>query len=130
MASFSNLFTNNNTNSNTDNLNFQLYEIKKWRVYNCIFCGWIFYSHDISNHLRCPCCEYKIKFESFDCSHCRCIVEPDNCVENNMCKQFLCNGKIIKCNNKLGIYYKDWLSLIENDDSIVDNICNTININK
>jgi hypothetical protein len=126
MTSFSNLCTNTVTNINTEKLRFELYENKKWRVYNCKFCGWIFYSHDISNHLRCPCCEYTIKFETFDCSHCRSIVEPDNCVENNSCKQFLCQGKIIKCNNKLGIYYKDWISLIENDDTMVDNIlyCN------
>jgi len=122
MSAFTAFLCNNNI-TNIDTLTKELendddYEtkyFKKWRVYNCKFCGWIFYSHMKSDFLRCVCCEYKIKYDTFDCSDCRCYVEPDNCVEGNNCNQFLCRGKIIKCNNTIGIYYKDWKDLIKNE---------------
>ena len=119
MSSFSTFFFENNV-TNIESLTKELenetdFESKyflKWRVYNCTFCGWIFYSHMKSDLLRCVCCEYKIKYDTFDCTDCRSYVEPDNCFEGNTCKQFLCTGKIIKCNNSIGIYYKDWDNLI------------------
>lgn len=130
MSSFSTYFYDNNvTDINTilnDFENPDLYEQKyynKWRVYDCKFCGWVFYSHDKSDLLRCVCCEYKIKFETYDCSDCRSVVEPDNCRENNLCKQFLCTGKIIKCNNRIGIYYKDWNNLVSETKSVYNKPC-------
>lgn len=114
--------TNNVTNSKTlleDFFEKKYWDSKweqKWRVYNCNFCGWTFYSHMKSNLLRCVACEYKIQFETFDCSDCRTFIEPDNCVIGNSCNQLLCNGKIIKCNNAVGIYYKDWNDLLSSEE--------------